>query len=91
MQHPVYPVHLATKRSSGPKPSKPSSGVLLDQHAPGQSPGLAEGRAYVTPQDVKTVGPDVLRHRLLVSYEAEAQDLTSDDIIAEVFNTVDVP
>jgi len=50
-----------------------------------------EGRAYVTPQDVKTIGPDVLRHRLLLSYEAEAQDLTSDDIIQEVFNTVDVP
>lgn len=50
-----------------------------------------EGRAYVTPQDVKSVGPDVLRHRLLISYEAEAQDLTTDDIITEVFNTVDVP
>jgi len=49
------------------------------------------GRAYVTPQDVKTVGPDVLRHRVLISYEAEAQDLTSDDIVQEVFNTVDVP
>ena len=49
------------------------------------------GRGYVTPQDVKTVGPDVLRHRVLISYEAEAQDLTSDDIIQEIFNTVDVP
>jgi MoxR-like ATPase len=49
------------------------------------------GREYVTPQDVKTVGPDVLRHRVLISYEAEARDLASDDIIAEIFNTVDVP
>jgi MoxR-like ATPase len=49
------------------------------------------GRSYVTPQDVKTVGPDVLRHRVLVSYEAEARDLTSDDVIQEIFNTVDVP
>jgi MoxR-like ATPase len=49
------------------------------------------GRGYVTPQDVKTVGPDVLRHRILLSYEAEAQDLTSDDLVAEIFNTVDVP
>ena len=49
------------------------------------------GRAYVTPQDVKTIGPDVLRHRVLVSYEAEARDLTSDDLIQEIFNTVDVP
>jgi MoxR-like ATPase len=49
------------------------------------------GRAYVTPQDVKSVGPDVLRHRVLISYEAEARDLTSDDIVQEIFNTVDVP
>ena len=49
------------------------------------------GRAYVTPQDVKNVGGDVLRHRVLLTYEAEAQDLTSDDIIQEIFNSVDVP
>jgi MoxR-like ATPase len=49
------------------------------------------GRTYVTPQDVKTIGPDILRHRLLLSYEAEAQDLTSDDLIERIFNTVDVP
>jgi MoxR-like ATPase len=49
------------------------------------------GRGYVTPQDVKTVGPDVLRHRVLISYEAEAQDLTADDVVQEIFNTVDVP
>ena len=50
-----------------------------------------EGRAYVTPQDVKTIGPDILRHRIICSYEAEAQDMTTDDILQEVFNTVDVP
>jgi MoxR-like ATPase len=49
------------------------------------------GRGYVTPQDVKDIGPDVLRHRVLVSYEAEARDLTSDDLIRQIFNTVDVP
>jgi len=52
---------------------------------------LMSGRPYVTPQDVKTVGADVLRHRVLISYEAEARDLTSDDLIREIFNTVDVP
>jgi MoxR-like ATPase len=50
-----------------------------------------EGRAYVTPQDVKSIGPDVLRHRIVCSYEAEAQDMTSDDIIRDIFNTIDVP
>ncbi len=52
---------------------------------------LMSGRAYVTPQDVKTVAPDVLRHRVLVSYEAEARDLTSDDLISELLGAVDVP
>ena len=50
-----------------------------------------EGRAYVTPQDIKTIGPDVLRHRIMCTYEAEARDLTTDDIIQEIFNSVDVP
>ncbi len=50
-----------------------------------------EGRAFVTPQEVKTIGADVLRHRVLVSYEAEAQGLTSDDLVREIFNAVDVP
>ncbi len=49
------------------------------------------GRAFVTPQDVKTIGPDVLRHRVILTYEAEARELTSDDIVKDVFNTVDVP
>jgi MoxR-like ATPase len=49
------------------------------------------GRGYVTPQDVKSIGADVLRHRVLISYEAEAQDLDSDDLVREIFNTVDVP
>jgi MoxR-like ATPase len=48
-------------------------------------------RGYVTPEDVKTVGRDVLRHRLILSYEAEAEGLTSDDIISDVFNNVVVP
>jgi len=50
-----------------------------------------EGRGYVTPQDVKTVGADVLRHRVIASYEAEAENLTSDDIIKRIFDHVPVP
>jgi MoxR-like ATPase len=45
----------------------------------------------VIPQDIKTIGPDVLRHRVLLSYEAEAEDLTSDDIITRIFDNVEVP
>jgi len=69
--------------------ASPRASIFMAQAAKVQA--FLSGRAYVTPQDVKTVGPDVLRHRVLVSYEAEAQDLTSDDLIREIFNTVDVP
>lgn len=49
------------------------------------------GRGYVTPQDVKSIGADVLRHRVIISYEAEAEDLTSDDIVRRIFEGVPVP
>jgi MoxR-like ATPase len=49
------------------------------------------GRGYVTPQDVKTIGPDVLRHRVIVSYEAEAEEIDSDEIVRRVFDGVPVP
>jgi MoxR-like ATPase len=50
-----------------------------------------QGRGYVTPQDVKSIGADVLRHRVIVSYEAEAEEKTSDDIIKRIFSEVEVP
>lgn len=50
-----------------------------------------QGRGYVTPQDVKSIGPDVLRHRIIVSYEAEAEDKTSEDIIKRIFDELEVP
>ncbi len=49
------------------------------------------GRGYVTPQDVKSVGMDVLRHRVIVSYEAEAEEMTAEDLIQKVFDNVEVP
>ncbi|MDD3905200.1 MAG: AAA family ATPase [Candidatus Omnitrophica bacterium] len=50
-----------------------------------------QGRGYVVPQDVKTIGMDVLRHRVIVTYEAEAEDKTSEDVIKRVFEEVKVP
>lgn len=50
-----------------------------------------QGRGYVVPQDVKTIGMDVLRHRVIVSYEAEAEDKTSVDVVKRVFDEVKVP
>ena len=52
---------------------------------------LLEGRGYVTPQDVKTVAVNILRHRVIVTYEAEAEEKTSEDIIEQILETVDVP
>jgi len=52
---------------------------------------LLQGRNYVTPEDIKSIGPDVLRHRIILSYEAEAQAVTTDDIIKRIFNTIPVP
>ncbi len=50
-----------------------------------------QGRGYVTPQDVKSIGMDVLRHRVIVSYEAEAEEKTSEDIVKKVFDEIQVP
>ena len=50
-----------------------------------------DGRGYVTPQDVKKLAPDVLRHRVAVSYEAEAENITSEDIIQKILDTLPVP
>ena len=49
------------------------------------------GRGYVTPQDVKSIGADVLRHRISISYEAEAEEMTSDTIVQQIFDGVPVP
>ncbi|MFH1854646.1 MAG: MoxR family ATPase [Candidatus Omnitrophota bacterium] len=49
------------------------------------------GRGYVTPEDVKAVGMDVLRHRVIITYEAEAEELTSEDIVKKVFDKIEVP
>jgi MoxR-like ATPase len=49
------------------------------------------GRSYVTPEDVKAIGVDVLRHRVLTTYEAEAENVTSDDLVRRIFEAVPVP
>jgi len=49
------------------------------------------GRGYVTPEDIKAVGMDVLRHRVITTYEAEAENITPEDIIQKIFDSVEVP
>ncbi len=52
---------------------------------------MVQGRGYVVPQDVKSVAQDVLRHRVMVTYEAEAEELSSEDIVQRVLDGVEVP
>ena len=52
---------------------------------------LLAGRGYVTPQDVKSIAPDILRHRIIITYEAEAEEKTSDDIVRQILENVKVP
>ena len=69
--------------------ASPRATIFLTMAA--KANALLEGRGYVTPQDVKTIGMDVLRHRVIISYEAEAEEKTSEDIVQQIFNTVEVP
>ncbi len=50
-----------------------------------------EGRGFVTPSDVKMIGMDVMRHRVMISYEAEAEGVTSEDLVQEVFDRIAIP
>ena len=50
-----------------------------------------KGRGYVIPDDVKAIGMDVLRHRVIVTYEAEAESMTSEDIVKKIFDEIEVP
>jgi MoxR-like ATPase len=50
-----------------------------------------KGRGYVTPQDVKSIGMDVLRHRVIITYEAEAEEMTAEKVIQNIFDNIEVP
>ncbi|HNT98117.1 MAG TPA: MoxR family ATPase [Elusimicrobiales bacterium] len=67
----------------------PRATIFLVQAA--KAYAFLNGRGYVTPEDIKAVGYDVLRHRILVTYEAEAENVRSEDIIKTVFETIEVP
>ncbi len=52
---------------------------------------LMRGRAFVIPEDIKAVGMEIMRHRILITYEAEAENLTSDDIVTSLLDNIEVP
>jgi MoxR-like ATPase len=69
--------------------ASPRASLYLVRAAKGHA--FLDGRGYVTPHDVKAIAHDVLRHRILVSFEAEAEEVTSDAIVQRVLNGVAVP
>lgn len=67
----------------------PRASIMLTMAA--KANAFLRGRGYVTPDDVKQIGMDVLRHRVIVTYEAEAEDMTSEHIIRKIFDQIEVP
>jgi MoxR-like ATPase len=69
--------------------ASPRATIYLAQAA--RAHAFVKGRGYVTPEDIKAIGLDVLRHRIILSYEAEAEEVTTEEIISRVFDAVQVP
>jgi MoxR-like ATPase len=69
--------------------ASPRASISLNMAA--RAHAFMQHRGYVMPEDIKAVGMDVLRHRVLLTYEAEAEELTSEELIQQIFDAVDIP
>ena len=69
--------------------ASPRATIALAQAS--RAHAFLRGRTFVTPDDVKAIAPDVLRHRVLTTYEAEAEEVTSDDVVAKILSTIESP
>jgi MoxR-like ATPase len=69
--------------------ASPRATIFLTRAARVQA--FLEGRGYVTPQDIKSIGSDVLRHRITITYEAEAEDISAEALLQRIFDTLKVP
>jgi MoxR-like ATPase len=69
--------------------ASPRATIFLAQAA--RAHAFIKGRGYVTPEDIKAVGMDVLRHRIILTYEAEAEEMTTESVISRIFDAVQVP
>ncbi|MBN2189574.1 MAG: AAA family ATPase [Chitinispirillaceae bacterium] len=69
--------------------ASPRATLFLTQAA--RAHAFIRGRGYVTPEDVKSIGMDVLRHRIILTYEAEAENIAAEDIVQKIFDKVEVP
>ncbi len=82
-------VGLAHLRSMIAFGASPRAGIFLIMAA--RAHAFMKGRNFVMPEDIKQLAPDVLRHRVITTYEAEAENITSDDIVRQILDYVDVP
>ncbi|HOW89436.1 MAG TPA: MoxR family ATPase, partial [Elusimicrobiales bacterium] len=69
--------------------ASPRATIFMIQAA--KAYAFIQGRGYVTPEDIKAVGMDVMRHRVLLTYEAEAENVNSETVLRTIFETVEVP
>ncbi|MCF8724546.1 MoxR-like ATPase [Nitrospina gracilis] len=69
--------------------ASPRASIFLNRVA--KAYAFMQGRGFVVPHDIKTIGLDILRHRIILTYEAEAENITSDDVLKKIFDTVEVP
>jgi MoxR-like ATPase len=69
--------------------ASPRATIYLAQAS--RAHAFLRGRGFVTPDDVKAIAPDVLRHRVLTTYEAEAEEVTSDDLVARILGRIETP
>ena len=69
--------------------ASPRASIFMVEAA--RAHAFVKGRGYVTPEDIKQLAPDVLRHRVITTYEAEAEEVTSDDIVRRILDHVEVP
>ena len=69
--------------------ASPRATIFLTRGA--RAMAFLDGRGYVTPQDVKSIGYDVLRHRVSVTYEAEADDISPEQLLKRIFDQLKVP
>ena len=69
--------------------ASPRASIYLNMAA--RAHAFLRRRGYVTPEDIKAIGIDVLRHRVILTYEAEAEEVTSEQVVRKLFDHVEVP
>lgn len=81
--------HLASLQPLIAFGASPRAGIFMIQAA--RAHAFLKGRGYITPEDIKQIAPDILRHRIMTTYEAEAEEIKSSDIVQRILDHIEVP